>query len=333
MGQVLTREEWNNLVTSINDLASSPRSGCVPAPTLDLVPEGHKWSVADIQAARDTLTAICNENVFSAPLHKWKSEIVQELRDAYFRGWCGCEPTPCNDPVTYSIGPFPATPYPWTDWIGVLAGEICYSSERWVQDGWIHGVYPALEGFQVYADFYVSEWDASTPQNVRTWYLVKHYDDYMDEGLCPGHPVHLGERGIHGGELQPDGSIQLWSGGQDPDVPGGYYAITNAQWQWVSLPFGYQLRGNCFSIGLDNFTVAHGLPGNTLVGHIVCSDPHYNVNLVPHPNLYQVGNEIRTLRTFSEWEYLYELIFTLRATGNGTCIYGPFDRSFKLRIT
>ena len=349
MGRILTRQEWNDLVGSISNLAESPPNGCTPAPTLDEVPEGHRWSVADIQAARDTLMAICGENVFSAPLTKWTEEIIDELYDAYFRGWCGCQETPCNDPVTYGMGPFAVSNVTqW--WIGVLAlayvwnddnqngqidsGEVvetCYASERWTREGYIHP-YPALDGYQVYADFYVPVWNASQMQHVRTWELRRIYSPYTDDGICPSAPVTLPARGICGGELQPDGSIQLWGG--DPEVPCGIFAIIDSTFhEWRDWPGGYQLRGNCFSIGLDNFTIAHGLPGNTLVGHVICSDPHYNVNLLGHPNLYQVGTEIRTRRTFSEYEYDYELIFTLRATGDGTYIYGPYDRSFKLIVT
>lgn len=340
MGTILTRQTWNQLVQSVNDLASNPPNGCNPAPTLSEVPVKHRWSVADVQAMRDTLTAICGDNTFDAPLNKWKQPILSELYDAYFRGWCGCEAVPCTDPVTYGLGGFPYSPYPWGDNMNVLAGNEsgqCWASSRPAQGGWINGVYPLLDGYQVYGDFYWPEYGAQTMQNIRTWAFRKHYDDYWDEGLCPGHPIHLGDVLLHGGELQGNGSVGLWSGGQDPDVPGGFYLITNNEWDWVPWPHSFHLDGNCFSIGLDNFAISEGLPGGTHIGNLVCSDPRYTVNLVGlgYPNPYtddvmQVGSALRSRRTFHVGEDVH---FTLRATGLGTVVYGPFDRTFRVRIT
>lgn len=97
---VLTIDGWNGLLEQINYLAQHPPEGCDPIAPLDLVTAPHKWSTADIQAARDKLMEICSDNVFYAPsTGKWRQEIIEELDEAISNGWCNCEPEmPCCIP-------------------------------------------------------------------------------------------------------------------------------------------------------------------------------------------------------------------------------------------
>jgi hypothetical protein len=93
MGRVLRREEWNNIIQQVNDLAQNPPEGtdCVPLDTLQEVDPGHIWTSGDVQAVRDKLTEICKDNVFSSALIVWKQEIIDEINAAIANGWCDCE--------------------------------------------------------------------------------------------------------------------------------------------------------------------------------------------------------------------------------------------------
>jgi hypothetical protein len=91
MGQIWTRAKWNDIIERINSLSQNPPEGCEALAPLVEVPEGHKWSVADIVNIRDRLSAICNENIFSAELVKWKQNIIDEIEIAIANGWCGCD--------------------------------------------------------------------------------------------------------------------------------------------------------------------------------------------------------------------------------------------------
>jgi len=84
------REEWNDIIKKVNDLCENPDSGCEALTPLEEVSEDHKWSVSDVEAVRDKLTEICDENSFSAPLNKWKQDIIDELEAAIEEGWCNC---------------------------------------------------------------------------------------------------------------------------------------------------------------------------------------------------------------------------------------------------
>jgi len=62
---------------------------------LPLVTAPHRWSAADITAARNKLSAICSANVFNAPTGIWKQAIIDELNTAIGKGWCKCQQACC----------------------------------------------------------------------------------------------------------------------------------------------------------------------------------------------------------------------------------------------
>jgi hypothetical protein len=92
---VLTLAGWNNLLTQINNLAKNPPAGCTALAALPLAQAPHRWSVADITAARSKLSAICSTNVFNAPTGIWKQAIIDELNTAIGKGWCKCQQACC----------------------------------------------------------------------------------------------------------------------------------------------------------------------------------------------------------------------------------------------
>jgi hypothetical protein len=105
---VLTRAAWNDLLTRINNLAASPPAGCKALDALPLATAPHRWSTADITAARSKLSAICSTNVFSAPsTGVWMKSVIDELNTAIGKGWCNCQQACCvpNRTGTVTINP------------------------------------------------------------------------------------------------------------------------------------------------------------------------------------------------------------------------------------
>lgn len=96
-----SRQEWNDLVAQINDLAQNPDNGCDPTGTLNVVDECHRLAKDDITAAQNILMQICDENSFSDVSDFWKVSDIQELEDAAGNGWCNCD----EDECPYYIGP------------------------------------------------------------------------------------------------------------------------------------------------------------------------------------------------------------------------------------
>lgn len=95
------REDWNELIRRINDLAQNPDSGCDPVEPLEEVGPNHKWSKSDIQATRDKLLEICADNEFAAMPAKWTQSIIEEINVAIEAGWCGCD----DSVLELSVGP------------------------------------------------------------------------------------------------------------------------------------------------------------------------------------------------------------------------------------
>ena len=74
------RSDWNGILQQINALITANGLSAAVLPT---VPNGHRWSTADIQAARNKLNKISLvQLVFAAPLVKWSQAIVDELNAA-----------------------------------------------------------------------------------------------------------------------------------------------------------------------------------------------------------------------------------------------------------
>ena len=74
------RSDWNGILQQINALITANGLSAAVLPT---VPNGHRWSTADIQAARNKLNEISLVPlVFAAPLVKWSQAIVDELNAA-----------------------------------------------------------------------------------------------------------------------------------------------------------------------------------------------------------------------------------------------------------
>jgi hypothetical protein len=93
---VLTRAAWNDLLTRINNLAQNPPAGCKALAALPLATAPHRWSGADITAARSKLSAICSTNVFIAPATGvWMKSVIDELNTAIGKGWCKCQQACC----------------------------------------------------------------------------------------------------------------------------------------------------------------------------------------------------------------------------------------------
>ena len=74
------RTDWNALIRLVNALIDN---GCASGTKLQEVNPGHIWTVGDITAVRNTLTAMCaNKPTFSVALKTWKQDIIDELNAA-----------------------------------------------------------------------------------------------------------------------------------------------------------------------------------------------------------------------------------------------------------
>ena len=88
------REDWNDLLSQINEVLMNPPAGTdceeLNITPLPLVGPGHKWSAADIQAARDKIIQTCESIQFEESLDKWRSAVVNELQTKLLDAWCDC---------------------------------------------------------------------------------------------------------------------------------------------------------------------------------------------------------------------------------------------------
>jgi hypothetical protein len=102
MGQAWTRENWNNIIQQVNNLAQNPDPGCAPLAALTEVSPNHIWTKSDITNVRNKLMQICNDNTFIAELRLWTQQIIDEINTAIEAGWCDCALCQAED-ETYVI--------------------------------------------------------------------------------------------------------------------------------------------------------------------------------------------------------------------------------------
>ena len=84
------RQDWNDIIDAVNALAQNPDSGCTAVDPLEEVGPDHIWTIGDVQAVRDKLTEICDENTFPEELKLWKQSVIDEINTAINNGWCNC---------------------------------------------------------------------------------------------------------------------------------------------------------------------------------------------------------------------------------------------------
>ena len=68
MGQVWTRDDWNQLIRKLNQVLQNPpgSTDCGAIASINEVDAGHRWTKSDIREVQDKLKAICKDNTFSA---------------------------------------------------------------------------------------------------------------------------------------------------------------------------------------------------------------------------------------------------------------------------
>jgi hypothetical protein len=95
MGQVWTRDDWNQLIRKLNQVLQNPpgSTDCNAIAAIDEVDAGHRWTKSDIREVQDKLKAICKDNTFSAAADTpelWLQKTVDDINTAVSNGWCGC---------------------------------------------------------------------------------------------------------------------------------------------------------------------------------------------------------------------------------------------------
>lgn len=97
-----TREQWNDVIRRVNELAENPPSGCSGLSALAEVGTLHRWAKSDIRAVRDKLIEVCGDNVFNEELRLWSQPVLDEIEAAIAAGWCDCcEEQLCEFGQTY----------------------------------------------------------------------------------------------------------------------------------------------------------------------------------------------------------------------------------------
>ncbi len=85
-------EDWNLLVTDVNEILQNPPAGtdCEPVAPLDEVTDPHRWAVEDIEDMRNALIETCPDISFETELVLWKAEIIDEIEFQMEYAWCAC---------------------------------------------------------------------------------------------------------------------------------------------------------------------------------------------------------------------------------------------------
>jgi hypothetical protein len=99
MGQLWTRQDWNDLIDEVNDtLENPPSEDCGSVESLEHVDENHIWRKSDIREVQDRISETCEDITWDAIPALWKQSIIDEIREKLGEAWCDCDCTqPCGD--------------------------------------------------------------------------------------------------------------------------------------------------------------------------------------------------------------------------------------------
>lgn len=259
----LTIAGWNGLLEQINYLAGHPPEGCDPIAPLELVTAPHKWSTADIAAARAKLEEICSDNVFSAPsTGRWLLSIVDELYEAIDNGWCNCEPEiPCCIPAgngtVWIDGPgggyWVTIPY-WQVIEQYLYGNIDYSqAEAALPDGVMARIvecYPGSSGF-ISHSFHHDHWVNCVYQDTWVDGGGARGDEYWNTcSIDPTEITYLGRLPSISASYASGTSVGGTNYGSYPWTCGYHYDYIEGRW-YQSCQVGY------FEVTVDSYYFAY----------------------------------------------------------------------------
>ena len=94
MGQVWTREDWNQLIRDVNAVLQNPPADtdCSAIDAIDEVDAGHVWAKSDIREVQDKLKQTCTDISFDDIPDKWLQSIIDDINTAKGKAWCHCNP-------------------------------------------------------------------------------------------------------------------------------------------------------------------------------------------------------------------------------------------------
>ena len=95
MGEVYTRDAWNQLIRDVNGVLQNPpaKTSCSPIDPLDEVDEGHVWTKSDIRDVQNKLKQTCADISFDDIPDKWLQSIIDDIKAAKDKAWCHCNPS------------------------------------------------------------------------------------------------------------------------------------------------------------------------------------------------------------------------------------------------
>lgn len=148
-------DQWNALISDINDVLADPPEGCDPVTTMDEVEDPYIWLVEDVEELRSKMIETCPDIKFEEELEIWKTAIIDEIESQIPDMWCTCEE--CDAPeVNMPIATVRWTQIdacPTADRCGDIWSGTCYYciGMDWALDSHSGTWYPPLEGANVVA--------------------------------------------------------------------------------------------------------------------------------------------------------------------------------------
>jgi hypothetical protein len=99
-----TRDDWNGLIDTVNEVLQSPPedTDCEPIGEIPHVEPEHIWTKGDISTVQNALSQTCSEINFGTIPDLWKQSIIDEINSALGQAWCDC-----NDETECVTCPFP----------------------------------------------------------------------------------------------------------------------------------------------------------------------------------------------------------------------------------
>lgn len=146
-------DQWNTLISDINDKLENPPDGCSPLPPIDEVSAPHIWSVADVEEVRDKMIETCPDISFSAETEIWHYEIIDEIESQIDDMWCDCEECEYQEVevAVEQVGWTSIDSCPTAARCGVVTSGTSYYcvGQFWAMDTYSGTWYPPLEGANV----------------------------------------------------------------------------------------------------------------------------------------------------------------------------------------
>jgi len=127
-----SRENWNKLIRDLNENLEDAPGSCPNIEPLEEVDPDHIWTVGDVEAVRDKIMEMCDENEFNEDLSKpWREAVIDEIENQMDH-WCGCGVGPfLLETRIPELGQCIFDPHPEGDLIDINGMSVCPRDGVW----------------------------------------------------------------------------------------------------------------------------------------------------------------------------------------------------------